>query len=42
VKYVLSSHFLGVITTNMKIGNDFFVVKYSVTCKKKIKSKFFI
>jgi hypothetical protein len=38
-KYIWSSHFPEVITSNMQIGNDFFVFKYSVTCKQKI-SKF--
>ena len=33
VKYVFSSHFPEAITTNMQIGNDSFVFKYSVTCK---------
>ena len=36
VKYVWSSHFPESITTNMQIGNEFFVFKYPVTCKQKI------
>ena len=34
VKYVWNSHFPEAITTNMQIGNDSFVFKYPVTCKK--------
>ena len=37
VKYVWSSHFPDAITTNMQIGNDSFVFKYPVTCKKNFK-----
>jgi len=34
VKYVWSSHFPETITTNMLIGNDFFVFNFPVTGKK--------
>jgi len=37
VKYVWSSHFPEAITTNMQIGNDYFVFKYPVTFKKNFK-----
>ena len=36
VKYIWSSHFPEAITTNLQIGNDFFVFKYPVTCKQKL------
>ena len=34
--YVWSSHFPEAITTNMQLGNDYFVFEYPVTCKQKI------
>ena len=34
VKYIWISHFPEVITTNMQIGNEFFVFKYTVRLKK--------
>jgi hypothetical protein len=34
VKYIWKSHFPKDIITNMLIGNDFFVFKYTVGCKK--------
>jgi len=34
-KYMWISHFPEVFSTNMVIGNDFFVFKYPVKCKKK-------
>ena len=39
LKYVWGSHFPEAITTNMQLGNDYFVFEYPVTCKQKI-SKF--
>ena len=34
VKYILSSHFPEAIPTNIQIGNDFYVFKLPVRCKK--------
>ena len=40
--YVWSSHFPEIITSNMQIGNDLFVLKYRVTCNQKFQKTIFI
>jgi len=42
VKIILSTNFPDVISTNMLIGNDFFVFKYPFKCKQYFPNFFFI